>query len=250
MATFNDSADENEYDGLSEMFFEENLSSDVTCEDLKVNKCTDGKPSNSSDLKKSEDVERYVGRSKHSNNRTSWSGARLLRDLQEIENDEEMMIQVESADSIYNWNVSFLAPNGKLIKAEIHFGDDYPCTPPKMFVKQKLLHPNISAANGRVCLDDLENVWTAGHSAWSLILSVKCLLSDPNPRNPLNAHAAKILMENPEMYHKLAEQYFEMLDCFDEENGDDQIFDQNYTVDGVAEEMLVQRTLHMQLFSN
>lgn len=185
----------------------------------------------------------------------SFSAARLLKDLKEIAEDEDMMIQANASEnSIYNWNVTFPAPNGKIIKAELHFDNQYPTIPPKMFVKQRLFHPNVNAINGSVCFDSLESTWTAAHSVWSLILSVKCLLSDPNPQDPVNMVAANMLMEHPEQYHEMAEKYFEMLDWIDDKDiGEDSghlaenVFE-NYTVDEQEEDMLVQSILHMQLF--
>jgi len=140
-----------------------------------------------------------------------WGASRLLKDLNELENASLDIIGGPSEYSIYKWNISFPAPNGKYVKAELHFDSTYPLKAPMMFIKQRLFHPNVSL-EGRVCLQDLENIWTPAHSVWSVILSVQCLLSDPNPEDPINAVAAQMLREDPEMYNKYATQCFEMLE--------------------------------------
>lgn len=96
---------------------------------------------------------------------------RILTDLKEIQNDNMLYMEVNlSEDSVYIWDVAFPAPNGKYVKATLHFGSQYPCLPPRIFIKQRLFHPNISM-RGEVCFQGLKNIWTPAHCIWSLILS-------------------------------------------------------------------------------
>lgn len=144
----------------------------------------------------------------------SWVQNRILIDLKEIQNDLMLKIQVDLAeDSIYNWDITFPAPNGKLVEARLHFGSEYPYIPPRVTIKQRLFHPNISK-RGEVCLQYLKSTWTPAHTVWSLILSVQSLLSDPNPDDPANAHAANLLVHSPDEYQKRALECFEMLNFF------------------------------------
>lgn len=151
----------------------------------------------------------------------SWAQKRILTDLKEIQNDNMLNIEVDlTEDSIYMWDITFPAPNGKSVKAALHFDPKYPFLPPRMFIKQRLFHPNIST-KGEVCLQDLKKIWTPAHCIWSLILSVQSLLSDPNPNDPINAVAANMLLKTPETYHSYALKCFELLDFFGDDEGEE-----------------------------
>lgn len=150
---------------------------------------------------------------------------RILIEFQEIENDNMLFIRVAlSKHSIGIWNVVFPAPNGKAVKATLYFGSEYPFQPPEMYITQRIFHPNISS-KGKVCFEN--NYWSPAHSIWSLITSVQCLLSDPNPMDPVNGIASKMLLETPEAYHKYALECFEMLDFFSDEGEDCSKTDEN-----------------------
>lgn len=154
--------------------------------------------------------------SEHSPESLRRAQRRILYDLKEIENDNMLFFEVNpSSDSLFKWDVTFAAPNGQAIKAELHFDAQYPFTPPKMFIKQRLFHPNIYE-NGEVCLQNLKENWNSKMPIWPLILSAQALLSDPNPYDPANAIAANLLLQSPEEYHTIASECFNALDCYEE----------------------------------
>lgn len=45
---------------------------------------------------------------------------------------------------------------GGLFSVDIQLGDSYPFEPPKMVFITKVWHPNVSSANGAICLDILK----------------------------------------------------------------------------------------------
>ena len=49
----------------------------------------------------------------------------------------------------------------------------------------KIYHPNIDFL-GRICLDVLKTNWSPALQIRSVLLSIQCLLSEPNTADPLN----------------------------------------------------------------
>ena len=57
-------------------------------------------------------------------------------------------------------------------------------------------------ADGKICLDILQNKWTSLYSIQSVLISVRSLLSDPNPESPANQNAAEVYEKNKEEYYR------------------------------------------------
>jgi ubiquitin-protein ligase len=62
--------------------------------------------------------------------------------------------------------------------------DQYPFVPPKMRFKSKVWHPNVSSANGAICLDILKDQWSPALTLKTALLSLQALLSSPQPDDP------------------------------------------------------------------
>ena len=54
----------------------------------------------------------------------------------------------------------------------------------------KVWHPNVSSANGAICLDILKEQWSPALSIKTAMLSVQALLSSPEPSDPQDAVVA------------------------------------------------------------
>jgi ubiquitin-conjugating enzyme (huntingtin interacting protein 2) len=65
-----------------------------------------------------------------------------------------------------------------------HTDDQYPFVPPKMRFKSKVWHPNVSSANGAICLDILKDQWSPALTLKTALLSLQALLSSPQPDDP------------------------------------------------------------------
>lgn len=65
------------------------------------------------------------------------------------------------------------------------FADNqYPFVPPKMRFVTKVWHPNVSSANGAICLDILKDQWSPALTLKTALLSLQALLSSPEPADP------------------------------------------------------------------
>ena len=62
--------------------------------------------------------------------------------------------------------------------------NQYPFVPPKMRFTTKVWHPNISSANGAICLDILKDQWSPALTLKTALLSLQALLSSPEPADP------------------------------------------------------------------
>ena len=80
-----------------------------------------------------------------------------------------------------------------------HFPDDYPLIPPKVMCQTKIYHPNIDY-DGNVCLDMLKDDWRPAYTGMTFVGSVYLLFIEPNPNDPLNHDAAKIMRDNIEQF--------------------------------------------------
>jgi len=74
---------------------------------------------------------------------------------------------------------------------DIQLTDAYPFEPPKMRFMTKVWHPNVSSANGAICLDILKEQWSPALSIKTAMLSLQALLWSPEPDDPQDAVVAR-----------------------------------------------------------
>lgn len=80
------------------------------------------------------------------------------------------------------------------------FNPDYPFTHPSVGFIDKILHPNVDWASGSICLDAIAKEWTPITWLVGIVESLlPALLGSPNPGDPLNPTAAR-LMHNPKRW--------------------------------------------------
>jgi ubiquitin-protein ligase len=65
-----------------------------------------------------------------------------------------------------------------------------------------IFHPNIREADGKVCIQ-LLNDWAENQTVLSLVKSLRHLLANPNPADPLNKEAAAYFLSNPDALYAL-----------------------------------------------
>jgi len=105
-------------------------------------------------------------------------------------------------------------PDSPFQKGKFHiqfsFDEDYPFKPPSVKFLQSIFHPNIYK-DGKICVDILEtNNWTSSTNIKTIALSLRSLFMDPNPDSPANRDAAKLFVENKNLYNEKVKKEIEI----------------------------------------
>jgi len=68
----------------------------------------------------------------------------------------------------------------------------------------KIWHPNISSQTGAICLDILKDQWSPALTIKTALLSLRALLSSPEPNDPQDAEVAKMYISDRKKFEKTA----------------------------------------------
>ncbi|CAH8478347.1 unnamed protein product [Heterobilharzia americana] len=72
----------------------------------------------------------------------------------------------------------------------------YPIEPPKAYFCTKIFHPNIAPTTGEVCVNTLKKDWKSNLGLRHILLTIRCLMIEPNPESALNEEAGRLLLED------------------------------------------------------
>lgn len=72
----------------------------------------------------------------------------------------------------------------------------YPNAPPTASFRTRLWHPNIDEATGAVCVETLKRDWSSTLKLRDVLVTISCLLIQPNPASALNEAAGKLASED------------------------------------------------------
>jgi ubiquitin-conjugating enzyme E2 A len=132
---------------------------------------------------------------------------RLMIDLKNLQKDTPEGITAQpDPNNILHWTGEVRGPSeteweGGVFKMVLDFPESYPIEPPKVRFLTKLFHPNVYP-DGNVCVDVLQNNWTATSDVLSILISIQVLLTCPNPNSPANKEAGQLLADNPQQYRE------------------------------------------------
>ena len=138
-----------------------------------------------------------------------------LSKLEHIENGNNKYFKIKNLDgiSIYPnsedalfWLAVIDGPpetpyeKGKFQLA-IRFLENYPMKPPSVQFLDIPFHPNVYKKR-KICVDILQSEWSPAMNVEKVLVSIRSLLMDPNPKSPANRDAAKLFSDNYDEYSK------------------------------------------------
>ncbi|KAF2120449.1 ubiquitin-conjugating enzyme/RWD-like protein [Lophiotrema nucula] len=80
----------------------------------------------------------------------------------------------------------------------------YPTAPPTATFRTRMWHPNVDEASGAVCVETLKRDWVNTLKLRDVLVTVSCLLIQPNPASALNEAAGVLASEDWEGYCRRA----------------------------------------------
>lgn len=78
--------------------------------------------------------------------------------------------------------------------------------------------------DGSICLDILQQRWSASLDVSTLLISIRSLLTDPNPASPANSEAAMLYQNHRRDYERRVREYIDqqLLEEDDKDENDDE----------------------------
>lgn len=140
---------------------------------------------------------------------------RLQKELLDVQRDKGSGVTVELVnDDLSHLKGTLRGPasspyEGGLFVVDIILTSQYPFEPPKMKFTTKVWHPNVSSANGAICIDILKDQWTPALTLKTALLSLQSLLASPEPSDPQDAIVARQYLDDYELFKKTAKQWTE-----------------------------------------
>lgn len=85
---------------------------------------------------------------------------------------------------------------GGVWRLHLEIPPTYPTAPPTATFRTRLWHPNIDEATGAVCVETLKRDWSSTLKLRDVLVTISCLLIQPNPASALNEAAGKLASED------------------------------------------------------
>ncbi|KAI0798091.1 ubiquitin-conjugating enzyme/RWD-like protein [Abortiporus biennis] len=122
----------------------------------------------------------------------------------------------KSDANLFEWAGTIEGPAGTVysglsFKISINFPSNYPYAAPTIKFDSPCYHPNVDIVGGAICLDILQDKWSAVYSVQTILLSLQSLLGEPNNASPLNPDAAN-LWDKPEDFKSQVMKHYRRVD--------------------------------------
>eukprot|EP01087_Luapelamoeba_hula_P008236 TRINITY_DN204_c0_g1_i1.p1 TRINITY_DN204_c0_g1~~TRINITY_DN204_c0_g1_i1.p1 ORF type:complete len:151 (-),score=20.70 TRINITY_DN204_c0_g1_i1:156-608(-) len=140
------------------------------------------------------------------------SQRRLAKELTEIERSPLEWAQAAPiGDNLYRWKATITGPDGSPFEGgkfelELEMPLEYPFKAPKAKFLTKIYHPNVKS-DGQLCSEVLNEGWSPQLKIPEVLLTIRQVLSEPNPDNPLEPEIANQFKENRSQFNKTAKEW-------------------------------------------
>ncbi|KAF2486918.1 ubiquitin-conjugating enzyme/RWD-like protein [Neohortaea acidophila] len=90
-------------------------------------------------------------------------------------------------------------------KLHLTIPPEYPQAPPTAHFRTPIFHPNVDPQTGGVCVETLKRDWDSKLTLRDVLVTISCLLIQPNPDSALNAEAGALIQEDYAVFARRAE---------------------------------------------
>jgi len=135
---------------------------------------------------------------------------RITKEIKDVLKDKESTVELKIIDDNFqHLEGSFDGPEGTPYEdgrfvVDIEIPITYPFKPPKMKFLTMVYHPNISSQTGAICLDILKDNWTPTYTLKTVLISLRSLLTTPEPNDPQDAQVARHYLSDREDFNRTA----------------------------------------------
>ena len=142
--------------------------------------------------------------------RTSQSEKRLRQELDNITRDPPDGVTAgPDGEDLTSWSASIAGPNdspyaGGIFFLHLAYPSNYPFVPPTVKFNTKVYHPNISTVDGSVFVDILGDQWCNALTITTLLVSIRSLLTDPNPEDAMEPEIGHEYVNDRETFDQTA----------------------------------------------
>ena len=142
--------------------------------------------------------------------RTSQSEKRLRQELDNITRDPPDGVTAgPDGEDLTSWSASIAGPNdspyaGGIFFLQLAYPSNYPFVPPTVKFNTKVHHPNISTVDGSVFVDILGDQWCNALTITTLLVSIRSLLTDPNPEDAVEPEIGHEYVNDRETFDQTA----------------------------------------------
>ncbi|WPA95850.1 uncharacterized protein RHO25_000454 [Cercospora beticola] len=89
-------------------------------------------------------------------------------------------------------------------KLHLAIPDNYPQQPPTANFRTKIFHPNVNE-KGQICVETLKRDWDSKLTLRDVLVTISCLLIQPNPDSALNAEAGALIQQDYDAFAQRVE---------------------------------------------
>lgn len=112
-------------------------------------------------------------------------------------------------DDLTQLTISLTGPEGTPYSQgawtlSLNIPTEYPQNPPTATFKTRIFHPNVAEQTGAVCLETLKRDWDPKLTLKDILVTISCLLIQPNPDSALNQKAGALIQEDYEAFARQA----------------------------------------------